>query len=95
MNIMHLFFSQLLSPGPNIPRTPANQSTLNTIMAEVYIAIGAIGLIFMLIAGLRYITSQGDPAKIAQAKNMVIYTFIGTVIAALAWSITSYVLRQT
>lgn len=85
----------MLSPGDNIPQTPATQGTLDTIMAEVYIAIGAIGLILMLIAGLRYIMSQGDPAKIAQAKNMVIYTLIGVVVSALAWSITSYVLQQT
>jgi hypothetical protein len=88
------YFAQILDPNEaGLPQTPANQDTLDTIMTQIYIAIGAIGLILIMIAGLRYITSQGDPSKITQAKNMVLYTLIGVIIAALAASIVTFVLQ--
>ena len=95
--MIHPFFAQGLfnADEAGIPDTAANDATLDTILTEVYIAIGAIGLILMLIAGLRYIMSQGDPAKIQQAKNMMLYPLIGIIIAALAATIISYVLQQT
>ena len=88
-------FGQLNLIDPDeagLPETAASQGTLDTIIAQTYIAIGAIGFLLIVIAGLRYVASQGDPAKVTQAKNMVLYTLIGVVIAALAATIVRYVM---
>ena len=48
----------------------------------------------IIIAGLKYITSQGEPANIATAKNSIIYAAIGLVVVALAQVIVRFVLNR-
>ena len=85
---------ELINPGDaGLPQTVADKGTLDTIFTFVYITIGAVALFFIVVAGLRYVMSQGDPAKTAQAKNVILYTLIGLIIAALATTIVSYALK--
>ncbi|HEX5395336.1 MAG TPA: hypothetical protein VFW52_03245 [Candidatus Saccharimonadales bacterium] len=84
--------------GDNVsafPQTPANDDTLKVILTIVFMAIGAIAFLLMVIAGLRYVLAQGDPQKIATAKNQIIYTAIGLILAASAAAIVNFVIGQT
>ena len=45
----------------------------------------------VVIGGLSYVTSAGNPEKTASAKKRIIYALAGLLIAALAWTITSFV----
>jgi len=56
--------------------------------------IGAVSILIITIAGVQYILSQGDPQKTAKAKNTILYTVIGMVVAILAASIVSFVLTE-
>lgn len=80
----------LVNPSP-LPQTAANQGTLDTLFNILYITIGAIAVLLIVIAGLRYVLSQGDPTKVADAKRMIIYTLAGVVVIALAATIVKYV----
>ncbi len=53
---------------------------------------GIIAVLMIMLAGLRYITSQGDSQKVSQAKNAIIYAAIGIVVVALAQLIVRFVL---
>ncbi len=55
--------------------------------------IGIIGVLVIVFAGQRFLTSAGDPGKIKQAKDMVVWAVVGIVIAVLAWAIISFVLK--
>lgn len=48
---------------------------------------GVVAVVFILIAGIRYISSQGDPLKVAQARRTLTYALIGLgiVIASVAF----------
>jgi len=76
-----------------LPQTAANQSTINTVFSVFYITIGAIAVLLVVIAGLRYVLSQGDPTKVADAKRMIIYTLAGVMVTALAATIVKYVVQ--
>lgn len=52
---------------------------------------GIIAVIFVVYGGISYTISAGDPSKIKQAKNMILYAVIGLVIVALAEVITAFV----
>lgn len=56
--------------------------------------IGVVAVIMIMVGGLRYITSGGDPSKIASAKNTLIYAIVGLVVAALAEVIVHFVLTH-
>jgi len=51
-------------------------------------------LIVLVIAGINYSLSAGDPAKTASAKNAILYAVIGLVIIANAIAITGYIIGK-
>lgn len=59
-----------------------------------YIA-GIIAVFMIILAGVRYTTSGGDPNKVGGAKTALIYALVGLAIAALAQFLTHFVLSNT
>ena len=53
-----------------------------------------IGVVFVLIGGINYMTSQGDAAKVEKAKKTILYAVIGLVIAALSFAIVNFVIAK-
>ena len=49
--------------------------------------VGIISLLFMVIAGIKYILSAGDEERMKSAKNSFYYSGTGLAIAVLAYSI--------
>lgn len=66
-----------------------------TIINWVLIAVGIICVVFIIIGGIRYATSGGDPEKVKSAKNTILYALIGLVIAILANVIVQIVFQVT
>jgi hypothetical protein len=77
---------------------PANQPSLNVIIARVINILSSlaavIAVIMIIIAGLRYITSAGDSAKATSARNTILNAVIGLVIAVFAQVIVRFVLHS-
>lgn len=62
----------------------------------INIAIGLVGVVSVAVivfGGQRYVVSNGDPGKLKQAKDMILYALIGLVIAILAFVIVNFVLN--
>lgn len=53
--------------------------------------LGIVAVLMIVVAGQRYMTSNGEPEKIKQARNMIIYSLIGLIVAILAFAIVSFV----
>jgi magnesium-transporting ATPase (P-type) len=53
--------------------------------------IGAISVIMIIIGGIRYVTSNGDQGQLQSAKNTILYSVIGLVVAILAYAIVRFV----
>ena len=65
---------------------------VNIINAAISV-VGIVGVLVIVMAGQRLITSSGDPGKIKQAKDMILWAVVGIVIAVLAWAIITFVLN--
>lgn len=79
----------------DIPMTGSpNDGTVSQIMSLVFAIAGAIALIVIIIAGIQFILSRGDPQKAATARAAIIYAAIGLVVATLAFSIVTFVLGE-
>lgn len=88
--------SQLDGPGCN---GNAGQNTVASVASRVvqilsYIA-GIIGIIMVIVSGIRFTTSGGDSAKVGSAKTALVYALIGLAVAALAQVFVHLVLNQT
>ncbi len=57
-----------------------------------YVA-GIIGLVMIMIGGVRYATSTGDPKKVSQAKNTILFAIVGLVVAASAQLIVHFAIK--
>jgi hypothetical protein len=58
------------------------------------LVVGILAVIFVIIGGLKFITSSGDPANVSSARNTIIYALVGLVIVALAQVIVRFVLNR-
>ena len=79
--------------------TSANDGNTTEIMPVVQViinvVIGIIGLIsvvMIIVGGIMYTTSQGQPDKVKQAKDVILYAIVGLVVALLAFAVVNFVL---
>lgn len=56
--------------------------------------IGVIAVIMVMIGGVKYIVSNGDPTSVNSAKNTLLYAVIGLVIASSAQILVRFVLTN-
>ena len=73
---------------------PAGQDQIDIILNIVFGIAGSLALLFIVIGGLRFILSQGDPNGVAQGKNTIIYALVGLVVTLTAYSIVTFVLNN-
>ncbi|HSX17873.1 MAG TPA: pilin [Candidatus Saccharimonadales bacterium] len=86
------YIAQGLLNANNLPHhNDATQDDITKILNIIFIIVGALAFLMIVIAGLRYVFAQGEPNKIAEAKNMLIYALIGLIIAASAAAIVNFV----
>ena len=88
------FFAGLLGKADALG-VPQNNDV--DIMKFINLALwvaGIIAVIVVIIAGINYSLSSGDPSKTASAKNAILYSVIGLVIAASAIAITKYIIGK-
>lgn len=85
------------SAAPSCDKTSQNTITrLMRVAINLFsLVIGVISVIMIVISGLKYITSQGESAAIAAAKNALIYAIVGLVIVAFAQMIVRFVLAKS
>ena len=67
-------------------------SSVGVILNIVYSIIGIVAVVMVVIGGVSYATSQGDPGRLKKAKDTILYGIIGLVIVLMAFAITNFVL---
>jgi hypothetical protein len=87
------YFFGLSQTDFDVPQASVNNGTFTTILQIVFGIMGGVALIVFMLAGLKYITSQGDPSAVAKAKNTILYAIIGLIVAVFAFTIVTYVVR--
>lgn len=82
--------------GINDSRNPLfGQQGILTRVANIFALLtGVISVFMVIIGGLRYITSGGDPGKTASAKNTILYAAIGMAVAAVSGTIVRFLLSR-
>lgn len=69
------------------------QANVQNILSTVFVWMGIISVIVIIIGGIKYMTSQGDPGKVKSAKDTILYAIIGLVVSVLAYAIVNFILR--
>lgn len=78
--------------APGSPTTV--QGGITQIINALLWIIGVVSVIMIIVGGLRYVLSAGDPKNTQAAKDTILYAVIGVVVALLAYAIVNFVLAQ-
>ena len=70
------------------------QGLITSIINILSLIVGVIAVIFIIIGGLKYITSGGDSNNVTSAKNTILYAIVGLIIVALAQIVVRFVLSS-
>lgn len=89
MNWIYSIFANL-DLGP-VQGSNADSAHLQTIVNTVLAITGAIAVLIIVVAGFRYIASQGNPNEVTTSKNAIIYSLIGLVVIIAAFAIVNFV----
>ena len=65
-----------------------------TVSKVLLLVIGAVSVIMLIIGGIRYTISQGDSSAVTSAKNTILYSIIGLVVAILAYAAVDFVVKS-
>ncbi len=69
-------------------------STITNIINLLLFIIGVISVIFIILGGIRFVTSQGDSSQVSSARNTILYAVIGLVVAMMAFAIVNWVVGE-
>jgi hypothetical protein len=64
------------------------------ILSAVFIFLGGFAMLFLLIGAVRYVASDGDPGKLKQARDTLLYAVIGIVVSSSAFAIVQFLVGQ-
>ncbi len=67
-------------------------SLINVVINMAFYVLGMIAAVMIVVGGIRYATSQGDASAIKSAKDTILYSVIGLVVAILSFVIVNFVL---
>ena len=74
-----------------VPQVGLKNLPMDVVNALLYFA-GGLSVIFIIVGGLRYVLSAGDPKRISQAKDTILYAAIGLAITLTAYAIVNFLL---
>ena len=74
--------------------TGSTSDVVESALNLVFYVGGAIAVVMIIISGLNYITSSGDPGKMTKAKNTLLYAIVGLVVIIAAWTITKFIVDR-
>ncbi len=77
-----------------LPKVVFDTQTIPGIIGIVMAVMGAVCLIIITAAGLKYTLSMGDPNATKKAKDTILYAFIGLLVAILATTLVTIVTGQ-
>ncbi len=67
---------------------------LTSAVSILSLVLGVIAVIVLIVAGIRFATSQGNAQSVGSVRNTVIYACVGIVVAALAQALVQLVLGK-
>lgn len=90
------WFTSLLSFFAALDLTPiqgvdADRPHLQAIVNTILAIAGAVAALIIVVAGFRYIVSQGQPNETATARNAILYASIGLIVIIAAFAIVNFV----
>lgn len=70
------------------------QTIIKNVINTILVVLGMIAVIMIVIGGIRYTTSNGDSGSVKSAKDTILYSVVGLVVAILSFAIVNFVVGR-
>jgi len=91
-------FDDACTVNPNATICQSSGDTTDTVVSPIVsmllTVLGAISIIVIIVGGIMYAVSAGDPGKAKKAKDTILYAVVGLVVAMLAYGIVAFVVGE-
>ena len=98
MNLIAKLVAAAVNPPPvqntGLPHVDADPKQMQVILSTFFALLAAAALLVLVIAGLRYVNSNGDPTVMSKTKNTIIYASVGLIVSMSAFAIVTFVLNN-
>jgi len=64
-----------------------------TLVDTLVFIVGFLSVFGIIIGGILYVSSSGDSSNVTKAKNTILYSIVGLVVAILAYAIVRFVIQ--
>ena len=71
-----------------------NQGVITTIINTMLYIVGLLAVIMIIYAGIRFVTAHGDEKQVESARQTIIYSVVGLIVAILAYALVNWVFNQ-
>ena len=65
------------------------------VVNALFVIAGAIAVVIIIIGGIGYIASTGDPQRITKAKHTILYAVIGLIVVVIARAVVGFVIARS
>ena len=90
-----LWFAEKISADSvGIPKAEVNNAQFQSLLSGVFGIAGAVAVVFIILGGIKYATSQGNAADLQKGKDMIVYSLVGLVFIIMAFAIVQLVTQQ-
>lgn len=77
-----------------LPTVGATNNAVQVVLQLTFGVISALALIYIIVAGLKFISAQGNPQEAAKARQTIVYAVIGLIVALSAEAIVTFTLNK-
>lgn len=74
-----------------LPDVRADENKIADAIGILLFITGALSIIFIIIGGIMFITSSGNPDQTKRARTTLIYAVVGLLVSILAFAIINFV----
>ena len=67
---------------------------ITTIINVMLFIAGALAVIMIIYGGIRYITAHGDEKQVKVAKDTIVYSVAGLIIAIIAYALVTFIFNR-
>ncbi len=71
-----------------------NKGVITTIINTMLFIVGLLAVIMIIYAGIRFVTAHGDEKQVESARQTIIYSVVGLIVAILAYALVNWVFTQ-
>jgi hypothetical protein len=82
------------SCSTGLPQVVGGSTELHSILQLTFGIVAAISVLFIVIGGLRFVLSTGNPENVSKARETILYAILGLVVALIAEGIVTFVIKK-